>query len=180
MSDSTEDLQVVALPGYEPEIGRWLWALQDTRHDTLRSLEGLTTADLDTKPPGADNTIGALLYHIALVETSWLYDEALDNRPAPPGIEALFPLDARDQGSHLSSLQGVPLEEHLQRLQTIRDTLLEEFKAMTLEDFRRPRHFPGQYDVTPEWVLHHLIQHEAEHRGHIQTLRVLLRADDGR
>ncbi len=51
---------------------------------------------------------------------------------------------------------------------------------MTVEDFRRPRHFPGQYDVTPEWVLHHLIQHEAEHRGHIQTLRVLLRADDGR
>ncbi|MDQ5823697.1 MAG: DinB family protein [Chloroflexota bacterium] len=180
MSDSTEDLQVVALPGYEPEIGRWLWALQDTRHDTLRSLEGLTTADLDTKPPGADNTIGVLLYHIALVETSWLYDEALDNRPAPPYIEALFPLDARDQESQLSSMRGISLEEHLQRLQSVRNALMEEFKPMTLEDFRRPRHFPGQYDVTPEWVLHHLIQHEAEHRGHIQTLRVLLRADDGR
>jgi uncharacterized damage-inducible protein DinB len=49
---------------------------------------------------------------------------------------------------------------------------------MTLEDFRRPRHFPGQYDVTPEWVLYHLMEHEAEHRGHIQTLRGLLGSDE--
>ncbi|MDQ3705763.1 MAG: DinB family protein [Chloroflexota bacterium] len=180
MSDEYHDLRNVPLHGYDPEVGRWLWALQDTRDRTLKSLEGLTGAELDTKPPGADNTIAVLLYHIALIEADWLYAEALENRPIPPDIEALFPLDARDEQRHLSLLQGVPLEEHLQRLQTIRDTLLEEFKAMTLEDFRRPRHFPGQYDVTPEWVLHHLIQHEAEHRGHIQTLRVLLRADDGR
>jgi uncharacterized damage-inducible protein DinB len=180
MSDNTEDLQVMALPGYEPEIGRWLWALQDTRDRTLQSLDGLADVDLDTKPPGADNTIGVLLYHIALIEADWLYAEALDNRPIPPDIEALFPLDARDEERHLSALQGVPLQEHLQRLQTVRDILLEEFKAMALEDFRRPRHFPNQYDVTPEWVLHHLMQHEAEHRGQIQTLRVLMRTDDRR
>jgi uncharacterized damage-inducible protein DinB len=180
LSNSQEDLQVIALPGYEPEIGRWLWALQDTREETLRSLEGLSVADLDTMPPGADNTIGVLLYHVALIEADWLYVEALDNRPIPPEIEALFPLDARDEERHLSAMRGISLEEHLQRLATLRSTLLEEFKPMTLEDFRRPRHFPDQYDVTPEWVLHHLIQHEAEHRGHIQTLRVLLKADDRR
>jgi uncharacterized damage-inducible protein DinB len=28
------------------------------------------------------------------------------------------------------------------------------------------------YDVTPEWVVHHLMQHEAEHRGQIGELRV--------
>jgi uncharacterized damage-inducible protein DinB len=27
------------------------------------------------------------------------------------------------------------------------------------------------YDVTPEWVLHHLMQHEAEHRSQIGALR---------
>jgi hypothetical protein len=29
---------------------------------------------------------------------------------------------------------------------------------------------PG-YDVTPEWVLHPLLQHEAEHRGQISDMR---------
>jgi uncharacterized damage-inducible protein DinB len=41
---------------------------------------------------------------------------------------------------------------------------------MTLQDFRRPRQLP-EYDVTPEWILHHLMQHEAEHRGEMGILR---------
>lgn len=176
MSNDSQDMRdVLPLPGYEPEIGRWLWAMQDTRERTLRGLEGLSIADLDAMPAGADNTIGVLLYHMALIEADWLYAEALDNRPLPPEVEALFPLDHRDEQGQLAAMRGLPLEDHLQRLATVRDRLLEEFKSMTLEDFRRPRHFPGQYDVTPQWVLHHLIQHEAEHRGQIQTLRGLLR-----
>jgi uncharacterized damage-inducible protein DinB len=39
-----------------------------------------------------------------------------------------------------------------------------------MDEFRRPRHLE-QYDVTPQWVLHHLIQHEAEHRGQILDRR---------
>jgi hypothetical protein len=37
-------------------------------------------------------------------------------------------------------------------------------------DYRRARNFE-HYDVTPEWVLHHLAQHEAEHCGEILTIR---------
>ena len=178
MSDDFGDLRIVPLAGYEPEEGRWLWAMQDTREQTLNSLEGLSMTDLDAMPPGADNTIGVLLYHIALIEADWLYVEALDNRPVPPEVEALFPLAHRDEQCRLSAMRGLPLEDHLRRLATVRARLLEEFKGMTAEDFRRPRHFPGQYDVTPEWVLHHLIQHETEHRGHIQTLRGLLGSNE--
>ena len=43
---------------------------------------------------------------------------------------------------------------------------------MTLQAFRRPHPFPD-YQVTAEWVVQHLIQHEAEHRGHLQQLRSL-------
>ncbi len=56
------------------------------------------------------------------------------------------------------------------RLKTVRARLLQVFQGMSLPDFRRARQLP-EYDVTPEWVLHHLMQHEAEHRGQIGTLR---------
>jgi uncharacterized damage-inducible protein DinB len=36
------------------------------------------------------------------------------------------------------------------------------------------RIFP-QYEVSPEWVLHHLSQHEAEHRGEIGSAIALLK-----
>jgi hypothetical protein len=41
---------------------------------------------------------------------------------------------------------------------------------MTAEDFHTPR-AREDYDVSPAWVLHHLLQHEAEHRSEIVRLR---------
>jgi uncharacterized damage-inducible protein DinB len=40
---------------------------------------------------------------------------------------------------------------------------------MTDDEFSRPRSLPA-YDVSPAWVLHHLAQHEAEHRGEIGSI----------
>lgn len=174
MNNAIEDLSVIPLPGYDPEIGRWLWALEDTRRETLKCLDGLTDEDLDTLPPGADNRIGALLYHIAIVEVGWLYFQVLEGKkPFPPGFGALFPADPLDEQEQLINLPEASLQDHLQRLEKVRSTLMEEFRGMSIEDFRRLRYLPEE-NVTPEWVLHHLIQHEAEHRGHIQTVRHLL------
>lgn len=39
------------------------------------------------------------------------------------------------------------------------------------------RHTPG-YNVSPEWVLYHLEQHEDEHRGEITTIRTLYASKD--
>jgi len=42
---------------------------------------------------------------------------------------------------------------------------------MTLVEFSQVRTLEP-YDVTPEYVLHHLMQHEAEHRSQIGGLRI--------
>lgn len=65
---------------------------------------------------------------------------------------------------------GVPLEAHLSRLSFVRQRFLERLLGVTLADYRRPRSLPD-YDVTPEWVVHHLAQHEALHRGQTLTLK---------
>lgn len=41
---------------------------------------------------------------------------------------------------------------------------------MSVADFHTVR-VCERYDVSPAWVLHHLLQHEAEHRSHIAWLR---------
>ena len=41
---------------------------------------------------------------------------------------------------------------------------------MSLSEFRRVRHLET-YNVTPQWVVHYLLQHEAQHRGQIAILR---------
>jgi uncharacterized damage-inducible protein DinB len=153
----------------EPEIGRWLWALQDTRQRTMGYLDGLTPTIIDWLPPGDESSIGTILYHIALIEADWLYTEVLE-QPYPAEVAALFLYVDRDGQDRLTQVQGLSLEQHLERLEIVRSLLLDVFQLMNLHEFRRVRKL-ADYDVTPEWVLHHLMQHEAEHRSQIGALR---------
>jgi uncharacterized damage-inducible protein DinB len=124
---------------------------------------------IDWLPPDGESSIGTILYHVADIEADWLYVEVLE-QSLPPEVAALFPYPTRDQEGHLTQVQGFSLEEHLRRLETVRALLLDVFQQMDLPEFRRVRSLE-YYDVTPEWVLHHLMQHEAEHRSQIGALR---------
>jgi len=163
---------ILPLAGAHPEIGRWLWVLEDTRALTHEVLDGLDPEALDWLPAWALHSIGTLLYHIALVEVDWLYVEVLGHsydQPYPGEMAALFPYPMRITNA-LTPIRGIPIEEHLQRLATARRALLDTYSAMSLEDFRLTRALTNA-DVSPEWVLHHLCQHEAEHRSEISALR---------
>ncbi len=82
---------------------------------------------------------------------------------------AFFPFDMRDEEGRLTAVYQIPLSNHIQRLDGCRTALLDIFNSMSLAEFRRVRHLPD-YDVTPEWVLYHLIQHETEHLGQIMEI----------
>jgi uncharacterized damage-inducible protein DinB len=162
----------------EPEIGRWLWAFEDTRARTREELDLLTPEVIDWPPPHGDSSIGTVLYHLALIEADWLYAEVLEQEDYAPEAMALFPHAHRDSAGQLTQVYGVSLDEHLGRLAAVRRLVLDVFKPMSLAEFRRVRHLPS-YDVTPEWVLHHLMQHEAEHRSQLGTLRMAAERDLG-
>jgi uncharacterized damage-inducible protein DinB len=151
------------------EIGSWSAALMDCRARTLKAIAGIDQSELDWRPPVWANTIGTLLYHIALIEADWLYAEILE-RPMPEDLKALLHLADRESNGELTSVRGETANQHEYRLARVREDLLQALGSMTLTEFRHIRHLPD-YDVTPEWVFLHLMQHEAEHRGQIVILR---------
>lgn len=154
----------------DPEVGRWLAALEDGRRDTLRELEAVRPEMLDWRPDAPLNSIGTLLYHVALIETSWLLEDILEGDPGPDWLHALLPFEDRDGTGRLIQVDGLPLTTHLERLAAVRALLLERLRPMSNDDFHRARRL-ADYDAAPDWVLHHLLQHEAEHRSHIAWLR---------
>jgi uncharacterized damage-inducible protein DinB len=154
----------------DPEVGRWLAALEDARRDTIRELSGVTPQMLDWRPDAPLNSIGTLLYHIALIETSWLLDDIFEGEPGPEWLQSLLPFTDRDGSGRLIQVDGERIDIHLQRLSAVRAYLLERLRPMSNGDFHRVRHL-ASYDAAPDWVLHHLLQHEAEHRSHIAWLR---------
>jgi uncharacterized damage-inducible protein DinB len=166
-----ETLAAAALTGYEPMVGAALWQLEDARSRTLRLLREMPAEYVDRETGG--NSIGTVLYHVALIEADWLYTEILE-RPLAAEVEALLPVDHRDDAGILSLVRGQTLDQLLERLSAIRRTFLDELRGMTDEDFHRLRALPD-YDVSPAWVLHHLAQHEAEHRAEIGAAIARLR-----
>ncbi len=167
-----EKLIVAPLAGYDSQVGAALWRLEDARRRTLELLADLPADFVDA--PSVGNTIGTILYHVALIEADWLYSEILEQAPPPP-IEALLPADHRDEAGILTLVRGETLDQHLARLATVRRHLLDELRPLTAVELDRPRNLPA-YDVTPAWVLHHLAQHEAEHRGEMGAAIARLRA----
>ncbi|MBV7327297.1 DinB family protein [Chloroflexi bacterium TSY] len=156
---------------YEPEIGRWISAIDDTRQRTIQALDGIDPAAIDWTNPAVDNSIGTLLYHIGAIEMSYVYEDVLGIGWAPE-LEPLILYDVRDEQGRLWVVQGVSLEEHLTRLAQSRSLLHKAYRHLTLAEFRQPRSV-ANYTITPEWVLHHLMQHEAEHRGQMMEVRRL-------
>jgi uncharacterized damage-inducible protein DinB len=162
---------VATLTGYEEEIGRWLWCLEDVRRTLKTELMGISQDVLDKKMDERQ-TIGSLLYHIALIEADWLYEEVLCSE-WDPDIRSLFPLNVSSEKGLLTEMRGQSLDDHFYRLDKVREVFLSHFLSMDITDWRKPRVLE-HYDVTPEWVVYHLIEHEAHHRGQIfQLLREL-------
>lgn len=171
-------LQMNPLNGFEPEIGRWLWALQDVRRRyTLRLVKDLDERLVDWEgPDGQENAIGSLLYHIALAEMFWLFEDVRQLEDLPPEVKPDFPFpnDEPDR-NHLTRVLGVPLAEHIARLDRSREVFLKEFEGISPDDWRRLRRPPDfekvNYEVTPEWAVFHLVEHEAGHAFQISSLK---------
>ena len=172
-TQTREQLHIPAIEGFAPEIGRAIWMLEDTRTVTGLRLEGIAPEVIDWQPP-AGNSIGTLLYHIAAIEMDWLYTEVMESH-LPESVWEPFSYPVRGADGRLTVVSGISLDAHFKRLDFTRRTLLDVFQHMSLEDFRRPR-AAERYDVTPAWVIHHLIQHETEHRGEIAIIRSLAEA----
>ena len=180
MPDTPSDRAVVEpIDGCPPEIGYALWTLQETRRRTLRYVDGISAEALDWQPVEQRHSVATLLYHIAVFEMDWLYTDILgraeDDERMLPGMPSElhphFPYPILLEDHSYTPVGGEPLAEHLDRLAASRQALLDVLTAMSVEEFRTLRP-SGDEQVTPEFVIEHLSQHEAEHRGQIWEARV--------
>ena len=162
-----------------PEVGILLGAMQEVRANLLDSLGRVERAPgfgqefLDWRgPTGGDNSVGALLYHIAGVELGWLYTAILLG-DASEEMAELLPAPAWDEHERLSQVPGIPLERHLELLAEARRRYLEVVGPMSMDEWKELRSPPDEdFSMSTEWVTFHLVEHEA---GHLYQIHRLIR-----
>jgi len=102
----------------------------------------------------------------------WLFGDILLRSKLPEVLEADLPYESRDAEGRLTAVLGVPLDVHLGRLSRTRAAFLETFREIPPEEWRRLRDPAGEdYSVTLEWVVFHLVEHEAGHAFQISSLK---------
>jgi hypothetical protein len=163
------------------EVARFVWMLDEQRRLLVTDTRGLTVADLEWQPGPGRNTIGMLLAHVAQVEVHLaqvgLLGEASGHTadviglgesdvamPLPAGAGAAAALAGKD----LAYYDDVLARARAHTTRVARDLGDDD---LATEIVRPPRPDGTRRVFDRAWVLYHLIEHEAQHRGQINLLR---------
>lgn len=171
-----------------PEAATFYAQLEDQTRILLGALRDITPAELQWQPERGMNTIGMLLAHNAAAE-AWWAQFALVGGKETDGTEILG-ISFDDDGLPLAAdaaapahLNGKPLAYYEDLLGRARAYFKAAAAALTDADMdrevTRPRDDGSQRIMSLRWVLYHMHEHFAGHRGQIQMLRHLYAASVG-
>jgi len=169
-------------------VARMAWQMDEQRRLVLDAVRDLTPADLEWQPAPGMNSIGMLLAHIAVAEHHLVAVgvEGLEDSD-PKGVVGIsleeegMPLEANAPPS--PALAGKDLAFFELALGKARAYTHAAMRKLTDEDLKRiivrtrPDGTRREFDVG--WMLYHLLEHEAGHRGQIQVLKHLMKAKHG-
>ena len=153
-----------------PGVSSWYAQMYEVRDYLLKIMEELPEDKLDFTPNEKTvETIGTLLLHIAGVEWSWIFEDI-------DGVEMDFEKFkygfALRPKVNLPQIKGKSKQFYLDLLNEVRDEVFQRLKRMTDADLKKEI-VTETLSYTIEWVLFHLVEHEAMHVGQILLLKRL-------
>ncbi|MFW9849553.1 MAG: DinB family protein [Candidatus Thorarchaeota archaeon] len=163
-----EEKEIVSLQkseNLEPRITQMYGMLEKVRERLLKRIEGLTQKELDFTPNEENiESIGTLLLHIAGVEWSWIFED-MDHQEMD--YEKWKHAFAVREG--IPQLKGKKLKFYTDRLSEVREEVLERISELSDSELDHLIEL-DQAAVSIEWILFHIIEHEAMHIGQISML----------
>jgi uncharacterized damage-inducible protein DinB len=150
--------------------------MEEVREQLRRGVREISDKDIARLAfPGA-HSIGALVLHIGEAEWFWMEivitgHKLTDEDRARPFWDVLKDKEKFDR-LNLSAQKCLSIVDEIRdetrsRLSSFRDDQLDE---ASIRSERRGQ----QYEFSLRWILHHLIDHEAQHKGQILMLKRLL------
>jgi uncharacterized damage-inducible protein DinB len=145
----------------------------DYHRDTFRwKCSGLTQAQLAIALPPSDMTLGGMMKHLAIVESSW-FERVFSGRDVMPPFDTV---DRDDDWEWHSAADDTPaqlrayLDEAARRSDAVVDGALsraEGLDSMSVQGTRRdPR---ARFSL--RFILVHLIEEYSRHNGHADLIR---------
>lgn len=162
-------------PGLSTGIGYYLSGMEEVRSQLVAAVKTIPD-ELIGKPAFlGSHSIGALVLHIGEAEWFWMQmvvsgHQLTDEDKAMPYWDVLDDLERVTRN-------GFTTEFCLQEAEKIRNQTRDVLFSYNDKDLERIILFERRGETTEHnlrWILHHLIDHEAQHKGQILMLKRLM------
>jgi uncharacterized damage-inducible protein DinB len=189
VSETTEETQSFSRddrvdPPLRADEATTLRAFLDFQRDTFRwKCAGLTRDQLAQSLPPSDMTLGGMMKHLALVDSSWFeYDYAGGGTYMPPFDDVDWDADpdwewhtAKDDSPE--ELRRL-FDEGVRRADAVLDAALAQGAGLESESVRKsPREGEGSFSLRK--IILHMIEEYARHNGHADLIRQSIDGETG-
>ncbi len=162
-------------PGLSTGIGYYLGGMEEVRRQVTVAVKAIPD-DLIGRPPflGA-HSIGGLVLHIGEAEWFWMQMVVSGHKLTDEDRKAPY-WDVLDDVDGVAR-NGYTTEFCLAEVEKIRNQTRDLLFNYSDKDLERTISFERNGETTEynlRWILHHLIDHEAQHKGQIFMLKRLM------
>jgi len=162
--------------GVSNEIGFYLAGMNEVRAQLSDAVRDLTVEQIAKRAVEGAHSIGELLLHIG--EAEWWWTECIMEGHKLTRKDKNSPFwDVLKYPEKFAS-QNLSAEDCLRIVGEIRENTGTKLAAFAGDDMDKAlfnmKRRGNKYEFSLRWILHHLIDHEAQHKGQILMLKRLL------
>ena len=148
------------------------WMLEDVRKVTLSGVDHLSKEQLFQSPVEGESSIGSYLMHFGECDLSWL--EILSGIQQPDDLKKRTYFDKWFDVPNPEPPGAPPeVKEYLETIAATRKNFLDHISAMKDSDLEEEvvmKVKSGERRFKKKWIIYHIIEHEAHHRGQMFML----------
>ena len=171
-----ERIDLEARAGVDGDLGVLIATLLDGGREWRENLGNPSPEAVVWQPYPNGPSIGGLILHIASCEWYWLGNFA-NGEPEPVGNSAIeYDLALDQYGPHWPAPPAQPIEWYFEILAAQRAQTVEMIRAHGNPKRTLPR---KDYEVTYEWIVAHLVEHDSYHGGQAVLLHEMRKAMTG-
>ncbi len=163
------------MAGISREIGFYLSGMEETRAELREAFFDLTSEELARRVLPNAHQIGGLVLHLGEAESWWIHSIVAGKELDEEAKQFAHWNDTTETDFAEKGYSAKDCIERIDEISRMSREILAEFSDEDLERMFGFDKKDKRIEVSLRWVLHHLLDHEATHKGQIMMLKRLLR-----
>jgi uncharacterized damage-inducible protein DinB len=157
------------------EIGFYLSGIEKVRAQVRAAAADLTVEELARRVVPGTHQIGNLLLHLGEAEASWIHQTVAERELSDEEKWFAHFCDTTERDYAEKNYSAAECLERIDEISRRSREILARFCDEDLERFFGFERDGKRFEASLRWILIHLIEHEATHKGQITRLKRLMR-----